>query len=482
MKASDNVFPQVLFEEVATPAAAAAGQVRIYAKSDGLLYSIDDAGVETLVSGGLAAANAITSLTGDVTATGPGAAAATLATVPIAKGGTGQVTQTAGMDALSPTTTKGDLLVDNGSNVIRLAVGSNTQVLTADSGEPSGLKWAAGGGGSGRSGAATDAPASNQDDYNPASADTCAVLELTPTASILITGFNPAADAGERVTITNHSTDFLIGIPHESASSTAAYRFARPQVAAPITFLLPGDSIDIVYTGSRWRIVGHSGEWLLWDDMFGFANQQSSGLHGTTGNGGSNDTTDPGGLDTYAVGVITNRTGTNSNGLAGMVGNAGFRTCTNEQGCALVLTRISIQDLSDGTDTYQVFAGMHSTASSDGEDSISWLYRAGSGGTNSAEFRFGSIKGGVENLTASGVTVTTARWYWLGTFINSDWSQADFFISDDGATWTFVGSETTLPASGARFGVGATIRKLAGTNDRVMYLDCVGLRYDAIRS
>lgn len=90
--------------------------------------------------------------------------------LPIAGGGTGQATQTAAMDALSPTTTKGDLLVDNGTNVIRLAVGTNTQVLTADSLEASGVKWAAGGAGGGDSVsvngvAATDA---DLDDATPA--------------------------------------------------------------------------------------------------------------------------------------------------------------------------------------------------------------------------------------------------------------------------------------------------------------------------
>lgn len=40
------------FTEAAAPATPAAGKVVIYAKTDGLLYSKDDAGTETLVSGG----------------------------------------------------------------------------------------------------------------------------------------------------------------------------------------------------------------------------------------------------------------------------------------------------------------------------------------------------------------------------------------------------------------------------------------------
>lgn len=61
----------------------------------------------------------------------------------IANGGTGQTTQTAAFDALSPLTTKGDLVVNDGTNDIRLAVGANDYVLTADSSQASGVKWAA---------------------------------------------------------------------------------------------------------------------------------------------------------------------------------------------------------------------------------------------------------------------------------------------------------------------------------------------------
>lgn len=74
-----------------------------------------------------------------------GTASNVTGTVAIANGGTGQTTQTAAFDALSPATTKGDLIVDNGTNNVRLAVGTDAYVLTADSTAATGVKWAAGG-------------------------------------------------------------------------------------------------------------------------------------------------------------------------------------------------------------------------------------------------------------------------------------------------------------------------------------------------
>lgn len=59
----------------------------------------------------------------------------------IADGGTGASTQTAAFDALSPTTTKGDVIVSNGTNNIRLNPTSNNQLFISDSTQSSGLKW-----------------------------------------------------------------------------------------------------------------------------------------------------------------------------------------------------------------------------------------------------------------------------------------------------------------------------------------------------
>lgn len=60
----------------------------------------------------------------------------------ITRGGTGQATASAGFNALSPLTTKGDLVAYSTTNA-RLGVGSDGQVLTADSAQTLGVKWAA---------------------------------------------------------------------------------------------------------------------------------------------------------------------------------------------------------------------------------------------------------------------------------------------------------------------------------------------------
>lgn len=61
--------------------------------------------------------------------------------VAIANGGTGQATKTPAFDALSPTTTKGDLIAYDGTDNVRRAVGTDGQVLTADSAQATGLNW-----------------------------------------------------------------------------------------------------------------------------------------------------------------------------------------------------------------------------------------------------------------------------------------------------------------------------------------------------
>jgi|TARA_R100001530_G_C4312053_1_gene153310 hypothetical protein len=53
-------------------------------------------------------------------------------TAAIDQGGTGQTAKADAFDALSPTTTQGDIVIHNGSDNIRLATGTNGQILQAN--------------------------------------------------------------------------------------------------------------------------------------------------------------------------------------------------------------------------------------------------------------------------------------------------------------------------------------------------------------
>ncbi len=127
-----------------------------FLRGDGTWATPAGSGTVTSV-GGTGTVNGLT-LTGTVTSSGNLTLGGTLSgvslttavsgTLPIANGGTGQTTAVAAFDALAPTTTKGDLIVHNGTDNIRVPVGAtNGHVLTVDSATASGVKWAAGGGG-----------------------------------------------------------------------------------------------------------------------------------------------------------------------------------------------------------------------------------------------------------------------------------------------------------------------------------------------
>lgn len=61
--------------------------------------------------------------------------------VAIANGGTGQTSQTAAFDALAPTTTQGDAIYHDGTDNVRVAVGTNGQILVANSSATPGVAY-----------------------------------------------------------------------------------------------------------------------------------------------------------------------------------------------------------------------------------------------------------------------------------------------------------------------------------------------------
>lgn len=123
-------------------------------------------------------------------------------TLPVANGGTGQTSTTTAFNALSPLTTKGDLLASDGTNDVRLAVGTNGQVLTASSTATAGVTWATSAGGGTPAGANTNIQFNNAGAFGATNAFTWDnatndLYLIGPDTGITLTGITnePAAPA-----------------------------------------------------------------------------------------------------------------------------------------------------------------------------------------------------------------------------------------------------------------------------------------------
>ena len=139
---SATVTNSAVIGKVLTGFASGAGTV---AGTDSILQAIQKLDGNDGTKAAKGANSDITSLSGLSTA------------LSIGQGGTGQTTATAGFKALSPQTTKGDVVAHDGTNPIRVAAGTNGQVLVADSSQSAGVKW---GLPSGYSGGAASSPSS----------------------------------------------------------------------------------------------------------------------------------------------------------------------------------------------------------------------------------------------------------------------------------------------------------------------------------
>jgi|GEM_PF-2061502 len=158
---------KINLKEGTAPTTPASGEVSVYVKTDKQLYIKDDTGTESGVTSDNKVRISATDTTNDYlngkipsTATittailNPGAdeqielsvdeSGLTLdnlgGTLSVSKGGTGQTTVLLAFANLSPLTTKGDVLVYSTLNT-RLPVGTNGQVLSANSAQASGLEW-----------------------------------------------------------------------------------------------------------------------------------------------------------------------------------------------------------------------------------------------------------------------------------------------------------------------------------------------------
>jgi hypothetical protein len=126
--------------------------------------------------------------------------------LPITNGGTGQTTANPAFNALAPTTTKGDLIAYSTVNA-RLPVGSNTQVLSADSTQTTGLKW-------------VNAATSTLNQFNVNVGDSTNTQQATDTSLL---GDIKASYATSTVTITIASPGVVSWTSHPFATGDKTY-------------------------------------------------------------------------------------------------------------------------------------------------------------------------------------------------------------------------------------------------------------------
>lgn len=141
----------------------------------------------------------------------------------------------------SPTTTKGDLMVHNGTLDIRLAVGTNGQYLKADSTQASGLVWGSGSANYAYRSVTTTDTCTNTDD----------VLMLSG-ASFTQNLFSAASNTGKVLTIKHNGTSLSQVYTIDGNGSET--------IGGATTYLLytNGETLKIVSDGTNWQILDHT--------------------------------------------------------------------------------------------------------------------------------------------------------------------------------------------------------------------------------
>lgn len=140
--------------------------------------------------------------------------------ISIADGGTGATDKTEGFDNLSPTTTKGDVIAHDGSDNVRVAVGTDDKVLTAASSESAGIKWST------VSSVGSQFPATNQDATN----------------SLYYYGFTGGASSGSKAIIDQRLTYIPIFPSIDTPVTALAFEVTLAAVGAVGRLGLYGDT------------------------------------------------------------------------------------------------------------------------------------------------------------------------------------------------------------------------------------------------
>ncbi len=210
---------------------------------------------------------------------------------------------------VSNATHTGDVTGSTALTIDKTAITGKTEVtaeagvdymLISDTSDGGNLKKAlvpAGGGGSPTF--LTSTATGAQDDWNPGTLGGQTLINWTGTAPIIIRGI-AGASSGYEVTFLNGSTTVPAVIQVEATTSTATNRIAAQVLNPTHVIVLPGESVKLIYNGSRF-VVGqlqgdqYRGAWVstrpagfaanghnMGMDLTNLGNMTSLGVSGTT--------------------------------------------------------------------------------------------------------------------------------------------------------------------------------------------------------
>ena len=356
--------------------------------------------------------------------------------------------------------TKGDLAVGTGANTAaRLPVGTDGQQMFADADETSGLRW----------GPYTITPSqitSDQDNYNPTGWDEAQFVNLDADAFRAITSF-AATFTGDTKTLVN-SGSYPIYIPGEHPDGTSTNRVTTQKDY----ILLPGQSVDLWYSGTRWRLKGYT------PDIIDYKGVSYNISYGSTTAG------DWGNITMTSAG--TGASSASNDAASGAIGYWSFATGTTSTGAWYIYapkgstqagffgdahmyaqSTITIPTLSDGTETFYVMSEITNavtTSNNTGTPNNNSVGIRYSHGLNSGKWQgFSRGNSGTESTVDLGTTVATNTVYTLRTEIDYARSEARFYVNG-----VMLGRVTGNMPNAVVCGPKTWIQKTAGTTARTL--------------
>ena len=424
-------------------------------------------------------------LTGDVTGTGTGSFAATIANDAVTNAKLAnmdtarfkaRITSGSG-DPEDLTGTQATTLLDTFTISLKglapASGGGTTNFLRADG------TWAAPAGGGGGADGTVLSPAQItawENNYNPASwASTVGVLRINSNQFHFLSGLTATTD-GHTVRIFNTGS-YPIGLYNQNTDSTAANRFSFDDQDV---IILPQNSVELYYDGTaqRWSLAAG---WTLnsesafvskyWNE--GFTTNGDS--HGATSalwpvSGGTATASATGGVTGSRVGIVDLATGTGASGRAAFYASANSSMAYNDgTGKSYMEFKAEFRSpavLSDATNEYFIHAGFIDSVVADSADGAFLKYTHG---LNSGQWQFLTADNTTRTTGNSTVALAVNTWYCLRVVMYPN-GTAEFYV--DGVS---LGRNTAnLPGSARDFSFGIVLRKNAGTTARNMLVDGCG--------